>query len=253
MVWQRPLMRGPCLIAFVMLAWVARANRVDDLGRIHLEAIGGKARVSALAAVQATGAVVTGGTRVRFIMTAARPAKLRIELERAGRTKVQGYDGTDSPWEFDTGSWPPRYQPMPANSAKAFIADAEFDDPLVAGAAGGYTFEDGGEVQSGPTPLLRIMATRRLTETFALLLDPDTYLIVMRIEQRASASGRPIQILTRFEDYRPVGGVLLAHRITLLVDGRVSQETVIDRIDGNPEVQAETFSRPRLAAPKSGS
>lgn len=252
-VWQRGGMRGCYLTAFLILVVVARAGRVDDLGRIHLEALGGKARVSALAAVQANGTVVTGGTRVRFTMIAARPAKLRIELERAGRTKVQGYDGTDSPWEFDTGSWPPRYQAMPANSAKAFIADAEFDDPLVAGAAGGYTFVDGGEVQAGKATLLRILVTRNLTETFSVLLDPDTYLIVMRVEQRVSAVGRAIQIVTRFEDYRPVEGVLLAHRVTLVVDGRVSQETLIDSIEGNPAVHAETFSRPKAIPPKPAS
>lgn len=250
MIWQRGRMHGRCLTAFLLLAGVVRAGRVEDLARIHLEALGGGVRVAALGAVQATGTVVTGGSRVRFNLTAARPARLRIELERAGRTKVQGYDAKDEPWEFDTGTWPPRYQPMPSGLAKAFIRDAEFDDPLVAGAAGGYTFEDGGEVPNGKTTLLRILATRNLTETFALLLDPDTYLIVLRVEQRVSPTGRPIQILTRFEDYRPVEGVLLAHRVTLIVDGKISQETVIDHIEANPGTQPETFSRPKVVPPR---
>ena len=56
--------------------------------------------------------------------------------------------------------------------------------------------------------LLRMMVTRNLTETFALMLDVDTYFIVLRVEQRVTAGGRRRQIVTRYDDFRPVDGVL---------------------------------------------
>lgn len=236
------------VLAFLLICAVARADRLGDIARIHLEALGGAERISALTAVRATGAVVTGGSRVHFNLTAARPNRLRMEIEAGGRTKVQGYDGLDVPWEFDTGVWPPRYKPMPDTLAKSFAADSEFDDPLVSGPAGGYVFDDGGEVKAGGRTLVRLMVTRKLRDTFSLLLDPETYLIAMRIETRESPAGRTLQIVTRFDDYRPVQGVLLAHRITVAVEGKISQETLIEQIEPIPTPKPETFTRPKASA-----
>jgi hypothetical protein len=236
--------------AALALAWAAPAwaNRGNDLARIHLEALGGRDRITALAAVRATGHVLQGGKRVNFHLTAARPAKLRLEMEGGSRTMVQGYDGVDSPWEFDTGKWPPRYITMAENSARTFIADAEFDDPLVSAETRGYTFDYGGEVKGDGRPMLQVLVTRNLKEQFALLLDAETYLIAMRVERRSSVGGRPIQIVTRFDDYRPVEGVLLPHKVTVAVDGRVTQQSVIESIEPNPKTTSETFTRPKAAA-----
>lgn len=224
------------------------ADRAEDLARIHLEALGGRERVDALTAVRATGHVIAGGKRVDFYMIAARPAKLRLEIDGGGRTQVQAYDGVEPPWEFDTGTWPPRYRTMAENPAKTFMGDAEFDDPLVSGASRGYTLEYGGMAEADGKQYVRVMVTRHLKETFSLLLDQDTYLIMMRVESRMTVAGRPIQIVTRFDDYRPVDGVLLAHKVTMIVDGRATQQSVIESIQANPTFTPETFSRPKSGA-----
>lgn len=68
----------------------ARADRMDDIAAIHVEAIGGRARIEALGALRATGQVVTGGQRARFVLIAARPNRIQLETEAGGRTLVQG-------------------------------------------------------------------------------------------------------------------------------------------------------------------
>ncbi|HUR58442.1 MAG TPA: hypothetical protein VM029_12070, partial [Opitutaceae bacterium] len=40
-----------------------------DVARIHVEAIGGRQRIDALRALRASGSVITGGKRVRFLLT----------------------------------------------------------------------------------------------------------------------------------------------------------------------------------------
>lgn len=243
--------RGILLGAWLLAVLPLRAGPVEDLARIHLEALGGRERVAALTAVRATGHVVSAGKRVEFYMIAARPAKLRLEIDGGGRTMVQAYDGEEAPWEFDTGTWPPRYKPMSEHAARTFSADAEFDDPLVTGATRGYTLEWGGETKVEGKTYLRVLATRKLVETYALLIDADTYLIAMRVEQRAGVTGRATQIVTRFDDYRPVDGVLLAHRVTVAVDGRVTQQSIMESIEAKPKLTPETFTRPKSSVPSS--
>lgn len=226
-----------------------RADRATDLSRIHLEALGGRERLDALAALRASGQVVTADRKVRFTMTAARPARVRLETGAAGRTLVQATDGKETPWEIDTGKWPPRYAAMSESAARTFAADAEFDDPLVAGALRGYLAEFTGETMVEGKKLLRVQIERKPMETFSLLLDAETYLIAMRIEKRASADGKVVQIQTRYDDYRPVDGVLFPHRITVVIDARITQQTLIDSIEPNPPLTAETFSRPKAPPP----
>ena len=221
-----------------------RADRVADVRYIHIEAMGGRARVEALSAMRAVGHVVTGGKRVRFHLLAARPNRVRIETEAGGRTLIQVSDGVAPPWEYDTGTWPPKYRELSPGVAKTLAANAEFDDPLIAGEARGFVLDFAGEVQVEGRKLLRLLVTRRLTETFRLYVDARTYLIAIRTETRASATGRPLDIVTRYRDFRPVRGVLLPYEILVTIDGRFSQQTKIDRIEPNPPITPETFSRP---------
>src|SRR5687768_4479610 len=111
--------------SMLLLAMPLHADRAADLARIHVEAIGGKERIAALKAIRMTGHVVAGGKEVRFTMIAARPNRVRLETVNDGRTLVQGTDGVEPAWEFDTGTWPPKYRTMAAGVAKTFVADSE--------------------------------------------------------------------------------------------------------------------------------
>jgi len=76
------------------------------------------------------------------------------------------------------------------------------------------------------------------------------WLILLRVEQRVTAGGRRRQIVTRYDDFRPVEGVLLPHKVTLTTDGRVEQQMIMEKIETNPEITRETFTRPQAAAAK---
>ena len=148
-----------------------RADQATDIALIHLSAIGGRERISALTGLRMSGYVTMTGKRVRFSMIAARPNRVRLETGDNGRSLVNASDGVEPAWEFDTGTWPPRYRPMSDAAAKAFTADAEFDDPLVAGPARGFQLEYAGEAEVDGRKLLRVLVTRNLADTFSLLLD----------------------------------------------------------------------------------
>jgi hypothetical protein len=249
---MRALRILPGLLVFLM-APLVRADQAADIAKIHLEAIGGHKRIEALTGLRMAGVVVLGEKRVHFTMIAARPNCVRLETGDNGRTLVNASDGVEPAWEFDTGSWPPRYRAMDAAAANAFTADAEFDDPLVAGPARGFTLEYAGETEVEGRKLLRVLVTRKLADTFSLLLDEETYFIVLRVEQRTTTGGRKREIITRYDDFRPVDGVLLPHKVTLMTDGRVQQEMIMEKIETNPELTPETFTRPKVAAPKGNS
>ncbi len=237
-------------ILFFLAMAVVRADPAADIAQIHVEAIGGRQRLAALTGLRMSGVVIMGGQRVRFIMIAARPDRVRLETESNGRTLVNASNGVEPAWEFDTGTWPPHYRLMSEAAAKAFTADAEFDDPLVAGLERGFVLEYAGETEVDGRKLLRVLVTRNLRDTFTLLLDEETYFILLRVEERTTAGGRKRQIVTRYDDFRPVEGVLLPHKVTLLTDGRIEQQMLMEKIEANPELTPETFTRPKAASPE---
>jgi len=229
-----------------------RADRVADLARIHCEAIGGMERIAALTGLRATGQVEVGGHQVRFTMIAQRPNRVRIETHDKGRTLVQATDGSAAAWEFGGGTATPNYRAMDERIAKTFVADAEFDDPLISGSSRGYAIDLAGESEMDGRRFIRLLVTHRTYEPFSLLIDPITYLIVTRVEQRATATGRKVPVVTRYGDFRPVDGVLLPHELITSVDGHVTQQTRIDRIEANPVVAPDMFTRPKVTPSEHG-
>lgn len=237
------------LLLALLSAGALRADAVADIAKIHIEAIGGMERIKALSAIRATGKVSTNGKEVRFTIVAARPDRARIETEADGRTLVQGSDGVEEPWEFDTGTWPPVYRAMAAGSARTFKADAEFDDPLVMGKARGYVLEYAGEIDVEGKKMFRILVTHKLRDTFSLLVDPETYFIQKRVEKRSTVSGRTVHVITHYEDFRPVDGVLLPFKVATSIDGKMTQMTQISKVEANPKLNEQTFTRPKVAVP----
>ncbi len=244
------LMRFSILGLGLIVTASLAAGPADDIARIHVEAIGGAGRITALAAVRATGQVATGGQTVGFRMVAARPNRVRIETESGGRTLIQSYDGINPPWEFDTGAWPANYRLMKEAAAAMFTADAEFDDPLIDSEARGYQLDLAGEVQAGERRLTKILVTRNGGLPFFIMLDSETFFIVQRIDVRRQASGRNAEVVTRFERFRPVDGVLLPHFIEIAIEGRVVQTTFIEAMEANPKIEAAIFRRPESPAEK---
>jgi hypothetical protein len=220
----------------------ALADRAAEIARIHVEAIGGMARIEALRAMRMTGSAVTAtGSRVPIVLVAARPARLRIESTFGARKIVQGSDGVNPPWHYDSDT--ATAVALSADLAQRFLADADFDDPLVRWAERGYQLQFAGDKDVEGRRLLGVLVARTLTENVVILLDPQTYFIVLRV-QRMGSPDAPVEVVTHYDDYRPVGGVLVAHRVTLFEAGRQTQQAHFTAIESNPPLNNSLFARP---------
>lgn len=238
-------------LAAALCAAAAAAERTTEIAAIHLEALGGRARVDALAAVRMEGTVATADDRkVPVRLLAARPRRLRLEMELAGRTVVRGTDGTAAPWQFDPAG-KEQVTLLAGDEAEDFLADADFDDPLVPRPDGEMRLEFAGEATIGGERQIRVFAVRSPADTVLLALDPATYLIRYRI-QRLVRDGRTVERATRYSDYRPVQGVMLAHTVEMFADGKRTQRAEFTRIEPNPAMAAGAFSPPRPDAAQAG-
>ncbi len=228
-----------CLLLLSLLTTLARGDFATDLARIHVEASGGRARLDALHSLVARGVTRSGSGERTFLLRAERPNRVCIEVTKAGHTIAQGWDGQGAPWIRDCSTG--RVTLLSGDAAEAFKAEAEFDDPLVAGSERKVALDYVGEVSSGTVEWLKLVVTQNFTTTSFVYLDPSTYLIVRRDMVRRN-QGKEVVLRTDYSDFRPVQGVILPHRWVISQDGKPLRETVIDRMEPNSEIPQEVFS-----------
>lgn len=236
------------VVVWVCGLWLAGgaawADQAVELARIHTEAIGGLERLQQWRAMRATGRVITAGKELEFELIAARPNRVRVAVRADGRELVQGTDGV-TPWQQEFGA-ETSVRALPPAEARAFAADAEFDDPLVSGSERGYVLDYAGEVTWREQTVHKVLVTRTGEEPSFLLIDPETYFIVARVTQQTTAGGREVTNENCYDDFRPVGGVILPHHIATYLDGRLLRETVLSHVLPIMEPAAETFAMPRV-------
>jgi outer membrane lipoprotein-sorting protein len=210
-----------------------RADRAGEIADIHCAALGGIERIHALRAYRSTGRLVVGQSKASLRVTAERPNRLRIETRYPDRVVLAVFDGVTAMQQTNDG--PP--QILGAEAASGLAEAADFDDPLVAPSEDGCVVEYAGETTVEGESVFRLLVTRKLTKGYFLAVDQRTYLI----EERVDASGGAAQMLTRYSDYRPVGGVLMPHRVSVEMPGQPARVASFDRIEPNPVLPADTF------------
>lgn len=227
-------------LGLLLLLPPLRADRAGEIARIHVEAIGGQQRIDTLTALRMTGGVEAGDATVRVTLLAARPARVRIESMLGTRRVIQGTDGLAPPWQWEPSAG---VTPLAVTAAERLLADAEFDDPLVRWEERGYRLQFAGEVERAGRRFLRVLVARKVSENLFVLLDPQTYFIAWRV-QTLTRGAAPVEWTTGYDDYRPVAGVLLPHRVTVFENGRRSQEARFTAIEPNPLLDERAFQPP---------
>jgi len=217
-----------------------RADMTGDVVRVHVEASGGRAAVDALKAIKATGVTRNDGGEMRFILWAERPNRIRTEVTMGGRTLAQGWDGIGEPWTADSKSR--KIGLLRGVAAVEFKADAQFDDPLLAGPDQRVSLEFEGEVEVDGRQLIKLIAMQNLTSMSFIYVDPVSFLVVKRDSVRRRDGETVVVVRTDYSDFKPVAGVMLPHRMVVSVDGKRLNETVIETIEPNPKMPANIFT-----------
>lgn len=227
------------LLFVCVLCVSARADYAQDLVRIHVEMSGGRDAVAALKSIKAKGVTRTEQGELMFLMWAERPNRIRTEVTSGERTIAQGWDGEGEPWTADSKTR--RITLLRGLAGDELKLDAEFDNPLLAAAAGRpVSLDYAGDAESDGRMLIKLIAVQNFTTNSFVYIDPATYMMVRRDIPRRR-DGKVFTVRTDYADFKPVGGVMLPHKMTVSVDGKRLNETEIKSIEANPEISESLF------------
>lgn len=196
----------------------------------------------------------TEEAQLPFLMELKRNRKMRLELQFAGKTAIQVYDGT-SGWKLRPFLNRMEVEPFTAEEEKTASMQSDLDGPLVDYAAKGSRVElDGLEKVEGRDNY-KLKVTQSNGYMFHLWVDSETFLET-KVEgqpRRLDGTEHPVEVYYR--DYRTVDGL----RIPFVLETRVlpvtqnslglrdspvpPEKITIDKVTVNPKLDESLFSK----------
>jgi hypothetical protein len=179
-----------------------------------------------------------------FQMDLARPIKTHLEVPFQGQTAVQVYDGKNG-WKLRPFLGRHEVESFTPDELKIAASQQELDGALINHAAKGTSVAlDGTETLEGRNTY-RLKLTYKTGEVRHLWIDAQTFLDAKIEGAPRRWDGKTRTVATYFRDYKPVDGLMIAHRLETRIEGVSGAENIyVDKVALNPTFAASVFAKP---------
>ncbi|MEO6540466.1 MAG: hypothetical protein ABIN74_05730 [Ferruginibacter sp.] len=200
------------LILALVFAQFAQAQTVDEVINKHVEALGGKEKLSKIQNTVMEGSLNYQGTEIALTLTQVHNKLNRQDISVNG---MHGFDMlTDKEgWVYMPFMGQQKPDAKTAAEVKLNQADLDITGPLVDYAAKGHKAELIGKEPVDGKDCYQIKLTLASGKIVNFFLDPATYLIT-RVTDKRMVNGQEMDMQTDLGDYKDVEGVKMAYSIT---------------------------------------
>ena len=206
-----------------------------------------KVRQAALEAVQKGEAPKEEGPKqvqLPFLLEMKRPGMSRIELEFAGKTAIQVYDGKNG-WMkrpyLNRDDW----EPFSAEQLKASAGMWDMDGPLIDHAAKGTRVALEGVEKVDGQDAWKLKLTLKDGTAQHIWIDQKSFLDVKVEGTPRQMDGRMHAVWVTQRDFRKVDGVMLPFELVTVVDGYPDRHWMqLEKVTVNPKLDYSRFVKP---------
>jgi hypothetical protein len=183
-----------------------------------------------------------------FTTEMKRGRKSRVELEFAGKTAIQVYDGSNG--------WLVRPY-LNRNDVESFTAEqlqsesqsAEIDGYLVDYTAKGNKVELAGVEQVEGKDTYKLKVTQKSGDVKYIWIDSQSFLDVRVSGPQRRMDGKMRNVYVYQRDFKSVSGVMIPYTLETAVEGyRDTHKTVLESVVINPKLDDALFTKPQVAA-----
>ena len=186
----------------------------------------------------------TEQAQLPFVLEMARPRKSRLELQFAGQTAVQVYDGTQG-WKlrpYLNRHEVENYLPEELNAA---AAQPDLDGPLIDYAAKGIAVALAGTETVDGQPAYKLALTLKDKRVQNVWIDAKTFLEVKMDGTPRRLDGKMHPVWVYYRDYKTVSGLVMPMVYETSVEGVKSTEKIsIETVVVNPKLPDGRFAKP---------
>ena len=222
------------------------ADSVERSAKIAREGVGASVKRAQVAAAKDGTDTATQQVQLPFRLEMKRPRKSRLEIDFAGKTAVQVYDGQNG-WKLRPYLNRDDVEPFTAEETKSEEAKADLEPPLLDYAAKGSQVALEAMEQVDGRNAYKVKLTLKNGDVQHIWIDAQSFLDVKveGIPRRMDGRMRTVWVYQR--DFRPVQGVMIPFVLETAVDGYSNtHKMVIDKVTLNPKLDDALFAKPRV-------
>ena len=180
-----------------------------------------------------------------FTLARQRPNKSRLEIEFAGKTAVQVYDGTNG-WKLRPFLNRNDVEPFTPQEAKTEGENADMDGPLIDYAAKGTKVVLEGVEPVEGRDAYKLKLTTRTGIVKHIWIDAHSFLDVKVEGVPRRMDGKMHSVWVYQRDFRSVQGVMIPFILETIVDGYPqTHKIVFEKVAVNPNLDAAAFAKPK--------
>jgi hypothetical protein len=179
-----------------------------------------------------------------FVVDMKRPTLSRIEIEFAGKTAVQVYDGKNG-WKLRPYLNRDDVEPFTDEELKVSARNSDIDGPLFDAAAKGTKVEYEAVEPVEGHDAYRLKLTDRSGNVRHIWIDAQSFLDVRVEGTPRHMDGKMRNVFIYQRDFRSEQGVMIPHVIETAVDGYPeTHKMVIEKVAVNPVFNDTLFAKP---------
>jgi outer membrane lipoprotein-sorting protein len=180
-----------------------------------------------------------------FLYEMKRPRKSRMEIEFAGKTAVQVYDGQNG-WKFRPFLNRNDVEPFSTDELKSESQKADLDGYLVDYAAKGSKVELAGTERVEGHEAYKLKLTEKEGGLHYVWIDAQSFLDVKVSGTPRRMDGKMHDVTVYQRDFRNVQGLMIPFVLETAVDGyRERHKIMIEKVEVNPKLADALFTKPQ--------
>ncbi len=240
---MKPILNSLAALFLLAAASAAAADLTpDQVIDKYVAASGGYAKVKGVQSLKMTGLYSAGDAPIPFVILRKRPNLYRWDRDIKGQKLVLSFDGQTAWWinPFGDQAGPAK---MPEADGKNLEGESTFEDELIDYKKKGSRVEMLGLDDVDGQQAYKLKVTRKDGNIERYFISSDNFL---KLKQSFvfSSNNREFELLTVYQNYKAVNGVLLPHHVERDFAG---QHRVIEykTIEVNPKLDDAAFHMPK--------
>jgi len=227
------------LVIVVFCSASVYSQTVDEIISKHLDAVGGKDKLSGVTSVYMEGTMEVMGTSGTTKSTILNGKGSRSESEISGQQVVNVYTDKGG-WQINQFAGMSDPQAMSDEQFKAG-EDQIYYEPLLDYAARGGKAELMGQEKVGTVDAHKIKYTNKDGAVTTYYIDPTSFQVI-QVAVTSNNMGQEVEIKSTYSDFQKTDyGIVVPRTIDIDFGGQFSLTTKIQKVDVNQPVDAAIF------------
>ncbi|MBK8702038.1 MAG: hypothetical protein IPN29_21695 [Saprospiraceae bacterium] len=226
-------------LTLVLATFILSAQTADEIIDNHIKAIGGAEKWNSLNSMYSEMSMDMGGMKVPIKIWQEHMKGMRVEFTVQGMTGIQVVTEKDG-WSLMPFQGQTKAEPTNEELLKNQRSQLDIRGQLLDYKAKGSTVEFLGEDEDEGVEVYKLRLTDKNKSETTYFIEKSSFLI-LKTMTKVKFQGQEFDGITKFSNYKEIGGLLLPHSVDSNQMGRM--EIVSGEI--NPVIDAEKYSMPK--------